>query len=207
MIKTVIFDLGGVLVRTKDPRPREELARKYQLSYQQLSDMIYRSESGIRAMVGEITTEEHWENIHQTIGLQDDSIRAFEKKFWGGDQLDESLIALIAGLREEYTTALLSNAWDNLRRLLVELWDIDEVFDHIFISAEIGLAKPDPSIYQYVIRTLGHSPSEMVFLDDFPENVAAAREAGMNAIHFRSREQALAELRELLDADWQLSAG
>jgi FMN phosphatase YigB (HAD superfamily) len=47
----------------------------------------------------------------------------------------------------------------------------------------------------------------MVFLDDFSENVAAAREAGMNAIHFRSREQALAELRELLDADWQLSAG
>lgn len=202
MIKTVIFDLGGVLVRTEDPRPREELARKYQLSYQQLSDMIYRSESGIRAMVGEITTEEHWENIHQTIGLQDDSMQAFEKKFWGGDQLDETLIALIAGLREEYTTALLSNAWDNLRRLLVELWDIEEVFDHIFISAEIGLAKPDPSIYQYVIRTLGHSPSEMVFLDDFPENVAAARESGMNAIHFRSREQALAELRELLDADW-----
>ena len=41
----------------------------------------------------------------------------------------------------------------------------------------------------------------MVFVDDFIENVEAAREAGINAIHFRSREQALMELAEYLDTD------
>jgi FMN phosphatase YigB (HAD superfamily) len=41
----------------------------------------------------------------------------------------------------------------------------------------------------------------MVFVDDFPENITAAREAGLNAIHFHSREQTLAELAEFLDLE------
>ena len=61
------------------------------------------------------------------------------------------------------------------------------------------MAKPGQEIYQHVIGELDCEPHEAVFLDDMLENVEAARQAGLNAIHFRSREQALGELRELLD--------
>ena len=94
---------------------------------------------------------------------------------------------------------MFSNAWDDLRPLLVSHWKIADAFDHIFISAELGLAKPDPRIYQAVEKEIRKDPPEMVFVDDFIENVEAAREAGWNAIHFRSREGALAELAEYLD--------
>ncbi len=82
--------------------------------------------------------------------------------------------------------------------MLVDVWKIDDAFDHMFISAEIGLAKPDPQIYQAVVTELHKDPSEIVFVDDFIENVQAAREAGWHAIHFQSREGALAELAEYL---------
>jgi HAD superfamily hydrolase (TIGR01509 family) len=75
------------------------------------------------------------------------------------------------------------------------------VFDHIFISAELGLAKPDPEIYKVVIDSLDQDPSELIFIDDFIENVKAAREANLNAIHFRNRDQALADLAEYLDLE------
>jgi putative hydrolase of the HAD superfamily len=204
MIKTVMFDLGGVLVRTEDHTPRKLLAEKYGISSTQLGDLVYRSESGMKAMVGEITTAQHWEFIDQELGLPDGSIDQFEKEFWGGDHLDQVLIEFIAGLRSGYQTALLSNAWDNLRHLLEDLWEVDHVFDRIFVSAEIGAAKPDPAIYQFVFQELQRKPEEIVFIDDFEVNVTAARELGMQAILFRSREQALMEIMDVLDTGSQL---
>ena len=201
MIKTVIFDLGGVLVRTEDQGPRQHLADKFNMGYWELSDLVYRTESAKQATLGKITTEEHEGEILRALNLPLDSFPAFEDEFWGGDFLDQHLAEFIKGLRGTFTTALLSNAWDNLRRLLQDFWKIEDIFDHIFISAELGLAKPDPKIFRYVLDTLKQDPEEIVFIDDFLENVDGAREAGIHAIHFHNQEQALADLAEYLDLD------
>ncbi|MFO8036413.1 MAG: HAD family phosphatase [Anaerolineales bacterium] len=199
MIRAVLFDLGGVLVRTEDPQHREALAERYGMTYREISELVYQRESAVLATLGKITAEEHWQNIQEELGLSDAALEAFKDEFWGGDVLDDVLVDFIRGLGLHYTTALLSNAWDDLREVLTEVWGIADAFDRIFISAELGLAKPGDEIYQHVIQELGTHPGEMVFIDDFPENVQGARENGINAIHFRSREQALGELRELLD--------
>ena len=201
MIKTVIFDLGGVLVRTENRKPRQLLAEKHRLSYQELSNLVYRTDSAELATTGQVTAEDHQQTILKDLDLPASSFSLFEDEFWGGDRLDSHLVDFIRGLRGEFTTALLSNAWDNLRRLLREFWEIEGLFDHIFISAELELAKPDPAIYQHVIDKLGQDPSELLFVDDFIENIDAAREAGINAIHFRYRDQALSELAEYLNLE------
>ncbi len=48
---------------------------------------------------------------------------------------------------------------------------------------------------------LGQDPSELIFVDDFIENIKAAREASINAIHFRNRKQALVDLADYLDLE------
>lgn len=199
MIKSVIFDLGGVLVRTEDPQHRKRLAERMGMTYSEISKFVYERESAVLATRGKITAEEHWQDIQRELGFDDGELQAFKEEFWAGDVLDEVLVDFIRSLGLHYTTALLSNAWDDLRPVLADVWEIDDAFNRIFISAELGMAKPEDAIYQHVIDELGHNPAETVFIDDFPENVQAARENGMNAIHFRSREQALGELRELLD--------
>jgi putative hydrolase of the HAD superfamily len=201
MIKTVIFDLGGVLVRTEDKGPRTELAQRFDMSYEDLSALVYGCESAERATRGEITAEEHKETVLADLGLPPGTFPDFGEDFWAGDSLDRHLVEFIQGLRSDYTTALLSNAWDDLRPLLTDLWKIEGIFDHIFISAELKTYKPELEIFQIVIDTLKQDPSELVFIDDFPENIIAAREAGINAIHFKDREQALADLSEYLDLD------
>ncbi len=201
MIRTVIFDLGGVLVRTEDRIPRQLLAEKFGMTYDEMDALVYGSPSSKLAGEGKISAQQHKETVLKTLGLPLDSFNSFGDEFWGGDRLDKKLVEFIEGLRGEYTTALLSNAWDDLRHLLVNFWKIDGIFDHIFISAELKLAKPDPKIYQHVISELHKDPSEMIFVDDFIENVEAARTAGLGAIHFSSREQALYELAEYLDQE------
>ncbi len=201
MIKTVIFDFGGVLVRTEDSRYRKRLAESFGMTYEEIDQLVYGSPTSKQAGIGAITARQHQAAVMEKLGLKPEDFKAFGDEFWRGDSLDQKLVDFIKGLQGNFRTVLLSNAWDDLRPLLKDLWKIDGIFDEIFISAEIKMAKPDPAIYQHVIKMLAADPATMVFLDDFIENVLGAREQGINAIHFRSREQALAELTEYLDSD------
>ena len=200
-IRAVIFDLGGVLVRTEDRTPRTQLADRLGLTYDELSALVFDSQSAHRAMKGEITAVEHWESVQKALGVPQDEFIKIPRDFWGGDALDENLINYLRDLQPQYKTALLSNAWDDLRQLIEEEWKIDDAFDEMIISAEIGLVKPDPRIYQKMISDLDVEPAEAVFVDDFPENVAGARSQGLHAIHFNDPDQALRDLSHLLDTN------
>ena len=197
-IRAVIFDLGGVLVRTEDRQPRAELAERLGMSYDQLSGLIFDNESARQATLGQLPTASHWEAVRQALHLSEEEFAQARQDFWAGDALDSVLIENIRNLRPRYRTALLSNAWDNLRRILEQDWRILDALDQVIISAEVGLAKPDARIYRLAVERLGVAPGEAVFIDDFPANLEGARAAGLRALYFHSREQALAELEQLL---------
>lgn len=200
LIRAVIFDLGGVLVRTEDRTSREKLAESQGLTYDKLSELIFDSQSAHQAMRGEITTEEHWDEVRKKLGLSKEEFSQVPVEFWGGDRLDEDLVNYLRGLRPQYKTALLSNAWDDLRQMIEEVWNFADAFDKMVISAEVGLVKPEPAIYEKVVSDLNLVPAEAVFVDDFPENVAGAKAVGLEAILFTSPEQTLGDLERMLDS-------
>lgn len=197
-MRAVIFDLGGVLVRTEDRRPRAELARRLGLTYDELSRLVFESNSAGLATVGKITTKEHWENVRLALGLSTDEFPSVRSGFWGGDALDAGLVDYIQSLRPRYKTGLLSNAWDNLRKVITHTWKIADAFDDIVISAELGLAKPDPRIYELAIKRLDLSANETIFVDDFPHNVEAAQKVGLQGILFKTPHQTRQELEQIL---------
>ena len=78
---------------------------------------------------------------------------------------------------------------------------VDELFDVVVDSSAVGMRKPNPAIFHHALELLGGvPPSEAVFLDDSPGNVAGARRAGLHAIHVDELDDALAELDALLSA-------
>jgi putative hydrolase of the HAD superfamily len=83
---------------------------------------------------------------------------------------------------------LLSNMPHDLARYH-ERSSVHDNFHHTFFSCDIGMAKPDPDIYRFVQETTGIAPQNTLLLDDTAENIAAAREAGWEAVQFRSLEQ------------------
>lgn len=200
LLRAVIFDLGGVLVRTENRQPRAQLAARLRMSYDELSSLIFDSESARQATLGQLSTNAHWEAVLKALRLFEQEFGLARQDFWGGDVLDMELVDYIRGLRPRYKTALLSNAWDNLREVLEKHWGILDAFDQVIISAEVGLAKPEARIYQLAVERLGVAPGEAVFVDDWEENLTGAREAGLAVVHFRSRQQTLAELEQLLAA-------
>ncbi len=198
-IRAVIWDLGGVLVRTEDWAPRRRWGERLGLEPGDLSRLLFEGEVGRRATLGQASADDVWRWVGEQLGLTGAEVERLRRDFWAGDRVDESLVDYIRDLRPAYRTALLSNAWPDLRHFVEKVWCIGDAFDVIVISAEVGMAKPHPRIYRLVLERLGMAPEETVFIDDFPVNVEAARQVGLHAIHFRGPEQALQELEVLVD--------
>ena len=150
-IQAVIFDMGGVLLRSENYAPRTALAKKYGLSLNQLEDLVFESKTAHRATVGEITEAEHWESVYDVLKVPTEDRSSFVDSFWEGDQLDTQLIEFLDNLRPSYKTALLSNAWTGTRQTLYEKHVCKDVFDVSIFSYEVKLAKPDPAIYNLVL--------------------------------------------------------
>lgn len=197
MIKALIFDVGGVLVHTVDRSRRAVLEAELGLVKGQTDETVFNSAMGQAAQRGEVTSSDLWAWVRVDMGLDKQGLGHFQHEFWGGDRVNEELVALIRSLRPRYQTAIISNFMDDLRRSLHEEYPIADAFDLIVISAEEKVMKPDPVIFQRTIERLGRRPEECVFVDDFAHNVEGARAVGMSAIHFTPGVDMEAELRNL----------
>ncbi len=197
-IRTLIFDAGGVLFGMGDLSIRQRLAERIGVPLARIDDLVFASPSARRATVGELTVDQHWQQVMAALGLPLEMLPDFLAQFWSADVLNIQLVDLIRSLRERYKIGLLSNAWSNMRQVLDERFHVVDLFDELIISAEVELAKPDPRIYRLAVQRLNVQPSEAVFIDDVLKNVEAARQEGLHAIQYLDFEQMLAELNPLL---------
>lgn len=200
-IKAIIFDMGGVLLRTEDQSPRQRLSEQYGLTQEELMELVFDSEAANRSTVGELEEEEIWQYVRDYLDIGKDELEVFRRTFWEGDRMDFQLLDFLRSLRPEYRLGLLSNAWSGARAALAEKFKFGDVFDILIFSSEVGLAKPDAAIYRRALEQLGVEPHEAVFVDDYRPNVEAARQSGLHAIQFKSRAQVIAELEDLLGVD------
>ena len=196
-IRAVIFDFGSVLVQMGDETPRQALAEQLGVPLKELYRLVFDSETASRAMVGELTIEQHWQAVGAALGVAPEALPAVRAQFWSADQVNTELVDFIRRLRPKYKVGLLSNAWNDLRQGMQQRFGFDGLFDELVISAEVGLAKPDPRIFRLAVARLGVQPEQAIFVDDVLANVEAARLIGLQAIHYRHNSQLFQELERL----------
>jgi len=196
-IRAVFVDMGGVIVRTEFQAPRQHLADRLGMEYEDLVKLVFDSESAQQASIGLISEDEHWATVMRRLHRPASETQAIRDEFFAGDIIDTDLLDFLRNLRGKVKVGMISNAWSGLRAYILSK-KFEDAFDIMIISAEVKAMKPDARIYQIALEKLAALPSESVFLDDFPENVQAARAVGMQAIHFAQPEQAIKELKLLL---------
>ncbi|MBU6246009.1 MAG: HAD family phosphatase [Actinomycetales bacterium] len=107
---------------------------------------------------------------------------------------DETMFALVGELRAAgLSVGLLSNSWGNGYPRA----RIDEAFDFVVISGEVGMRKPDQGIYDHCLTGLGAQAAGAVFVDDAEQNVMGAQRLGMRTILHASPEATRDELRRM----------
>jgi epoxide hydrolase-like predicted phosphatase len=184
-VQAVIFDYGGVLMRTANPAPRRELEQRFGLPPGGAARLVFGSPRWDEAQLGRIDSAQFWADVGRRLALDAGELAEFRRAFWAGDRLDEELVALIRHLRDAgYRTALLSNNPAGLRQRVQQL-GIADAFDVVVISGCEGVMKPDPTIFERTLARVGVPAEQAVFVDDSQVHVAAARQVGLHATRFR----------------------
>jgi len=201
MIKALITDFGGVLMRTRADGSRRALEQRLGLPPHMIENAVFSSDLSQRAQHGEISETAFWQQVERDLDLPRHAmpLDEFRNRFFEEDFLDEELMNFIRSTRPTLKIGLISNAWDGLREVLHTRVPIADAFDVLVISAEEKIMKPDARIYQRTLERLGVNAAEAIFLDDVLPNIHAADALGMQGVHFRSTAQAQRDIRTLLD--------
>lgn len=197
-VRAVVFDVGGVLARTDDHGPRERLAASLGLSEAALHDAVFDNPLARSATLGTVGEAEVWALVARRFKLNPSALADFQSQFWAGDRFDFSLARWLGALRPRVRTGLLSNAWSNARDAFLTQYQVYRFVDAVVISAEQGVAKPDPAIYAICARQIGAQPADIVFVDDVQRNIDAAEAAGMRGVLFQSPGQTIAAVERLI---------
>jgi putative hydrolase of the HAD superfamily len=201
MIKAMIFDFGGVLVLTEDSRPRHAWDERLRLPAGSVERAIHHSDLWIQAQLGRVSYRAYWEGVAEMLRMRPEDIPPLRQDYFSGDRLNYRLVSLLRDLKSEgYTVALLANEMAQLRNRLKEL-QIDTLFDHVLISAEIGVMKPDPTAYRVALQALEAGPQQTILVDDSLVNVRGAQPLGIHTILFRPE----IDLRSELMRTWSIS--
>jgi putative hydrolase of the HAD superfamily len=123
----------------------------------------------------------------------------FGETYFADLEVNHPFMAFMRRLREQdLKMAICTNnvrEWSPLWRAMAP---VEEIFEVIVDSSEVGARKPDSRIYEVTLEQLGVAPAEAVFIDDLEINCAAARELGLHAVWFQTTEQAIADVETAL---------
>jgi putative hydrolase of the HAD superfamily len=207
-IEAVVSDFGGVLtnrlveafIAFQDDTgiSMEQLGRGMQAVGERDGEYpLFRLERG------ELSEREFLENL--SWGLERElghrpTLHRFREVYFEALSANEPMLDLMRELRDGgFRLAILTNnvrEWEPLWRAKLP---VDDIFEVVVDSAWVGMRKPEPEIYLLTLERLGGvAPERTRFVDDNEPNIEAARELGMHAVHFRSNEQAIPEIRNAL---------
>jgi epoxide hydrolase-like predicted phosphatase len=184
-LRAVIFDFGGVLWDMRWDVARE-LDHRHGLPKSSVFETLYRSPrwNDIERGGGDPTS---WvEDAHRELERRAGRPLPRLHEEWRKSQaVIDANIEVVAALRPRYRCSILSNADRSLRARLEGELALHALFDDIVVSAEVGMAKPAPEIFHLAAGRLGLPPQACVFVDDWDQNVDAARGLGMAAVLHR----------------------
>jgi len=195
-IKTVIFDLGNVLVNFDAHKAVKRFASDCGIPISRTWWHFFVSPHEKAYTRGEITCEDFYGAARDALKLKVD----FEKFrfywndiFWENEGMDE----LLSSLSAKYPLYLISNTNRMHFEYIKENFKILRHFEKMFASHEVGARKPEPAIYKKVLHAIPFKAPECVFIDDKIEFVRGARRAGMKSIQFRARLQLIRDLKKI----------
>jgi putative hydrolase of the HAD superfamily len=180
-----------VLTGQQDPDARAALLRITGLPLEQFESLYWTDRHAYDE--GKLTGLEFWNKFLRDAGLNlgpgvVDELNLWDARMWTTQ--NPTMVAWQLALKQRgFLTAILSNMGDNVLENMLREFDWLQRFDVLVWSFQLRMAKPDPAIYQYVLRQLGTGPEETLFLDDKLVNIQAAQALGIKAIQFSTVEK------------------
>jgi len=195
VIKTILFDLGNVIVPFDFKRAYARLAPLCGCEAADIPVKIRSTDLVTRFETGQVGPEQFVEELSAVLGLK----ITFEgfRDLWTCIFLPQPLIveSLLQKLASHYRLMLLSNTNPIHFEMVKTNYPLLRHFHDWVLSYEAGAVKPSSKIFQVAIQRAQCKPEECFFTDDILINIEAARKHGMDAVQFHTSAQLEEELR------------
>lgn len=188
-IDTIIFDFGGVLINIDYHRTIDAFKELGVLDFEERYSQADQNKLFNDLEIGQISAQRF---INEMLSFMPKGVSANQVvRAWNAMILDvpQESVDVLARLKGKYRIFLLSNTNEiHIPKALAE-WkkttDVDfyGCFEHVYLSHEIGLRKPNESIFRHVCQTHNLNAANVVFIDDSIQHIEGARKSGMNGVH------------------------
>jgi putative hydrolase of the HAD superfamily len=192
-IKVIVFDFGGVLYTYNYIQSLHHFNKTLGISYTQ-AEAAWNSRID-EFERGEIPEAEYWKGFRETGGVERDDRFLHEMFVSMFAPMPESL-EIKRRLKSDFRLGMLSNNCEWERDMNGRL-HLRDGFDFVLMSYEVGARKPEPKIYELLVKQAGVRPEEIVFIDDTAAYGPFVEAAGIKFIHFRTAPQLREELHLL----------
>lgn len=192
--QAIVFDFGGVMTGVPN---REAVITFIRQSFHLSAEEFEKANQEKRLAVKEgKTDEEFWISYAESkeIKLPSNWTASFRSVMKDAIGINPEMYALVGQLKEQQIPiALLSNIDEHLSKLIRD-FGLYDLFEPCLLSCEIGIEKPDLKAYELLLTKLNLPAKEIMFIDDKPENIEAAKTIGLDALLFESGQQLRNEL-------------
>jgi putative hydrolase of the HAD superfamily len=191
MIKAVLFDYGGVISMSQNPRTVDEMcglarmpSEPFMINYKK-----YRNDYDLN----KLSATEYWQKVlnggntqfsHETI----QNLIRLDVESW--TVINKDMLQFIINLKSKTVKkVIISNMTIETLEYMKKNFSWLELFDHLVFSCELKSSKPAGIIFHRCLELLDLEPQSCVFIDDSLENIWSAQRFGLNTIHFRNYRQ------------------
>lgn len=197
-VDALLFDLGGVVLEVDFEKVFEHWAKTNCLTVSEIKQKFTMDEAYQLHERGQITGTEFFTHLRSSLKLtaDDEALTAGWNAIFG-NEISAALDA-IDQVRDRYQCF----AFTNTNAVHQEFWEreyprIRQSFEHMFVSSEIGMRKPDLQAFEHILNETSIKAEGMLFFDDTEENVKGAQRAGLQTVQVNSSVDVVDALRAL----------
>ena len=194
-VRALILDYGGVISRPQNRTNINNILKILSRPYHDFEAVYFQERAAYDR--GQITGEMYWQNVLKRLGHHANhadipSLIQEDVKSW--THLNHSMIQFITEIKPKIPKlAIISNMTFDSLAVIKANFDWPDLFDVLVYSCELGINKPEQSIYEHCLHLLNLPPDACLFVDDSLENIQGALKLGLRTIHFRSFPEFLSE--------------
>ena len=196
-IRTVIFDMGNVLINFSHEKACKQIAALAGRPADDVFKVLFASGLEMQYEAGQISRATLLQELDAGLGCKLDAgkvIAAACDIFWAKPDME----ILAAGIKKSgYRMVLLSNVNEDHFDYIKSHYEFPKLFDDLVLSYQVGACKPDERIYQHAITVARCAAHECVFIDDVQENIDAAHHQGMRGITYKGTAELIKSLDSL----------
>jgi putative hydrolase of the HAD superfamily len=197
MIQVIYFDLGKVIIDFDYTVATQELVKVTPLPLHEIALVLSDAKLIFEYETGRLSSCEYYQMVCRRLKM-DVSMEKFAQ-LWGNMFLPQPLLSesLLTDLKQKYRLILLSNTNEIHFEYVSSRYPILDHIQERLLSYQVGCMKPDPRIFELAVQQAKVAPEDIFFTDDRSENIEAARQAGIQAVQFRSEQQLIQDMQQM----------